>query len=196
MSEDNGEQKVPLSRLQSVIDQKRELEARIKELSAEVDRLTPLAASVEEVTAALEAERTGRAEDAARFAARESFVRVGMDPETDADAMEVIRARYERLPKRDRPTLHEWLQGDAKEDRIAGALLPKAEDAEPAPASAGEQDAAAPAAAEPRVSTRNGTQPAPEAAGRMTKAQYEAALAKPGATKEDIRRAMELYFGG
>lgn len=190
MSEENAEQKVPLSRLQSVIDSKRELEAKIKELSAEVERLTPIAASVEEVTAALQAERDARAEDSARWEARISFVGAGIE---DADEMEIIRSRYEALPKKDRPSLSDWLAGDAKEDKIASRFLKQPE--QPAPEAAAQPEPA-PAQAEPRVSTRNGTQPAPEAAGRMTKAQYEAALAKPGATKEDIRQAMELYFGG
>lgn len=191
MSEENVEQKVPLSRLQSVIDSKRELEAKIKELSAEVERLTPIAASVEEVTAALQAERDGRAEDSARWEARISFVGAGIE---DADEMEIIRSRYEALPKKDRPSLSDWLAGDAKEDKIASRFLKQPEQPAPEAAEAAAQPDPAPTQAEPRVSTRNGTQPTPEAAGRMTKAQYEAALA--GAkTREDVKQAMDLYFG-
>lgn len=190
---DEAPQTVPLTRLNSEIEARKKETAARKEAEAEVARLTAIAGTVEALTAQRDEAISGRRDDAAKFEAREAFVRVGFDPspDADADAMEVIRARWERLPPKERGTLHEWLTGDAKKDRIASALLPKAE-APPAP----EGDPAPPAdpgPPQPRATHTNaGRQPTPPAGAPMSREVYQKRVAA-ARTSGEVRQAMADY---
>ena len=190
MSEETAPQTVPLSRLNTEISARKEAAARAKELAAEIELLKVQAGAAEELTAALAAERAGRAEDANRFGARESFVRIGLDPDEDADVMETIRGRYEKLPPKDRPALYDWLSDGAKSDRIASVLLPQPA---PAPAAAAAEPEA-PAASGPRpITTNAGTVAAPPAGPTMSRDDYQRKLAAAGSGAE-VKAVMSEYF--
>lgn len=83
---------IPFARFDAVIGERNDLREQVK-------RLTKEAARVEDLKQQLDAERRGRAEDAAFFGA-------GL---ADEEGRDIARYHYDKLPQDDRPPLGDWL---------------------------------------------------------------------------------------
>lgn len=188
MSDENTPQTVPLERFNKVIEARKEAEARARAAEARLAEVEPQIAGLESLSEQLAAEKTARADDAARFAAREAFLGAGI---TDSDEMEILRARHAGIPKKDRPELADWLGKGAKEDKIASRFLRS----EPAPADDAEAPAKndAPAATPPAARTNTNAAPTPPAAREMTRAVYYQRLAEANTAEE--KRAVVAEYG-